>query len=91
MGVDNKTRSLPLSAQSPFSWTLKRNLYAEEKRSFGVDLKFKTIKEASCKQRKLRSAAPSSSYLILLRYGVGSNECNAGTFWSVNYNGILKK
>ena len=93
MGVDNKTRSLPPSAQSLFSWTLKRSLYAEEKCSFGGDLKFKTIKEAACKQRKLRSACAFLfvSVYILLRFGVGSNECNAGTFGSVNYNEIFKK
>ena len=88
-----KTCSLPLSAQSPFNWTLKRNLYAEEKRSFGGHLKFKTIKVASCKQWKLRSACAFLfvSFYILLRFGVGSNECNASTFWSVTYHVILKK
>ena len=80
-------------AQSPFNWTLKLNLYAEEKRSFWGHLMFKTIKQASCKQQILRSACAFLfvSFYILLRFGIGSNECNASTFWSVNYYGILKK
>ena len=88
-----KTRSLPPSAQSSFNLILKRNLYAEEKRSFGGHLKFKTIKEASCKQRKFRSACAFLfvSFYILLRFGIGSNESNTSTFWSVNYHVILKK
>ena len=54
---------------------------------------FKTIKQASCKQQILRSTCAFLfvSFYILLRFGIGSNECNASTFWSVNYYGILKK
>ena len=66
MGVDNKTRSLPPSAQS--LWTLKRNLYAEEKRSFGGDLKFKTIKRPYASSGNLDQPAPSCSYLFIFYY-----------------------
>ena len=63
-------------------------MYAQEKRSFGGHLKFKTTKEASCKQRKLRSACAFLfvSFYILLLFGIESNECNASTFRFVNFN-----